>query len=253
MKIRIGCCGWCVKGGKKEYCRMFETVEVQETFYRLPRVETARRWRDEMRPEFIFNMKAWQVITHPPSSPTWRRSGLRISGSKSNRYGFLQPTEENLKAWEKTLEVAEAINANVIVVQTPASFNYSRENIENIGGFFSTIRRGGSHIGWEPRGDWREHLDEVRNICMRQDILHISDPFRCNNVSAHNIRYFRLHGIGGKEVNYSYRYTADDFKRLVDLLKAEKDRGVEEVFLMFNNVSMMEDAMKFKIFLSSYF
>lgn len=253
MKIRIGCCGWCVKGGKKEYCKIFETVEVQETFYKLPRAETVRKWREELLPEFIFNMKAWQAITHPPTSPTWKKSGLKIPRSKIGKYGFLQPTEENFEAWEKTLEVAEAMNARVIVVQTPASFNYSLKNIENIEEFFSTVRRGTSLIGWEPRGDWREHLDEVRKICMKHDLIHISDPFRCENVSIHNVRYYRLHGIGGKEVNYSYKYTVDDFRRLADLLKMDRDKDVEEIFLMFNNVSMMNDALNFKNFLSSYF
>lgn len=253
MKIRVGCCGWCVKGGRKEYCKVFETVEVQETFYKLPRAETAKRWRDEMLTDFIFNMKAWQAITHPPTSPTWRKSKLKISRSKIGKYGFLRPTEENLEAWEKTLEVAEAMDARIIVVQTPASFNYSRGNLENVGEFFSTIKRGTRLIGWEPRGDWRDHLDKVRSICMKHDVLHISDPFRCENVSVHNLRYYRLHGIGGKEVNYSYKYTVNDFGKLVDLLKIEKEKGVEEVFVMFNNVSMMEDALNFKNFLSSHF
>mgnify|MGYP001772598095 FL=1 len=246
MKVFVGTCGWSVKGGKKEYCKFFDTVEVQETFYKLPKVETAKKWREELPEEFIFNMKAWQVVTHPPSSPTWRRSGLKISKSKINQYGSLKPTDENLTAWEKTLEVAEAMNAKIIVIQTPASFKHNQENLKNVEEFLSRIKRGRSLIGWEPRGDWRDHLDEVRRICTEQDILHVTDPFRCENVSVHSVRYYRLHGIGGKEVNYSYNYTIDDFKKLIELLERDKNNGVEEAYVMFNNVNMREDALKFK-------
>ncbi|MCL7382808.1 MAG: DUF72 domain-containing protein [Thaumarchaeota archaeon] len=253
MNIRVGCCGWCIKGGKREYCKVFETVEIQETFYKLPRVETVKKWREETYSEFIFNMKAWQAVTHPPTSPTWRRSGVRIARSKISKYGFLKPTEENFEAWEKTLEVADAMNARVVVVQTPASFSYSRDNLENIEEFFSTAKRGSSNIGWEPRGDWREHLDEIRRICIKHDILHITDPFRCENVSIHNVRYYRLHGIGGKEVNYSYKYTVSDFKKLVEIISRDKDEGVEDVYVMFNNISMRDDALNFKNFVLSYF
>lgn len=246
MEVFVGTCGWSVKGGKKDYCKLFDTIEVQETFYKLPKVETVKKWREVTHRAFVFNMKAWQVVTHPPSSPTWRRSGLKIPSSKINQYGSLKATEENIRAWEKTLEVAEAMNAKIIVIQTPASFNYNQENLNNVKEFLCTARRGGSLIGWEPRGDWRDHLDEVRRICMEQDILHITDPFRCENVSEHPIRYYRLHGIGGKEVNYKYNYSVDDFRKLIEVLNMEKGKGVEEAYVMFNNVNMREDALNFK-------
>ncbi|MEN2974688.1 MAG: DUF72 domain-containing protein [Candidatus Caldarchaeales archaeon] len=244
--VRVGCCGWCIKGGKKEYFKVFDTVEIQETFYRLPRVETVKKWREDAPFEFTFNMKAWQVITHPSKSPTWRRSGLRISKSKAELYGSLKPSRENIEAWAETCKVAEALNAKIIVFQTPASFNYSDENISNIVGFFSTVERGKSLIGWEPRGDWREHLDEVKKLCSKLDILHVTDPFRSENVSNHPIGYFRLHGIGGKEANYSYRYTLDDLNRLLKIIEREEREGRVEVYVMFNNISMKDDAINFK-------
>ncbi|MCS7126420.1 MAG: DUF72 domain-containing protein [Aigarchaeota archaeon] len=246
MIVRVGCCGWCVKGGKKEYFKEFSTIEVQETFYKLPRVETVKKWREDAPVEFIFNMKAWQVVTHPPGSPTWRRSGLKIPKSKVNSYGYLKPTQENIEAWNKILEVAEGLNAKVIVVQTPASFNYSKENVKNIEEFFSIVERCRCIIGWEPRGDWREHLSEVKRLCSKLDILHITDPFRSENVSDHLIGYFRLHGIGGREVNYSYRYTIDDLYKLLENIRREREKGREEVYVMFNNVSMRDDAANFK-------
>jgi len=55
-------------------------VEVQQTFYQIPRIATGKRWREEAPPDFEFTMKAWQLITHEPSSPTYRRLRTVIPG-----------------------------------------------------------------------------------------------------------------------------------------------------------------------------
>lgn len=244
MEIRVGCCGWCVRGGKKAYYLRFPIVEVQETFYKLPKPETASRWAESAPESFRFCMKAWQAITHPPTSPTWRRSGLKIPRSKYGRYGFLRSTEENLKAWEKTLEVCRAMRAEVCVIQTPASFGYSEENLQNAESFFSAIRRDRVLLGWEPRGTWRENLPAVKKLCDRHDLIHVVDPFRCEPQSAHELTYFRLHGRGGKEFNYRYRYTESDLRELTEIARKAVEEG-GKVYVLFNNVYMADDAARF--------
>ena len=64
-------CGFTI--GRGTYFRQFRVVEVQQTFYDPPAQTTLARWRDEAPPEFEFAMKAWQVITHLGTSPTYRR------------------------------------------------------------------------------------------------------------------------------------------------------------------------------------
>jgi len=79
MAVRVGCCGFSM--ARVEYYRRFPVVEIQQTFYNLPRIATAERWCREAlacRPrngpaDFEFTMKAWQLITHEASSPTYRR------------------------------------------------------------------------------------------------------------------------------------------------------------------------------------
>jgi len=245
MEIRVGCCGWCVRGGKKAYFKEFSVVEVQETFYKLPRAKTVSKWVEEAPEGFEFTMKAWQAITHPPTSPTWKRAGIEVPRSKYNRYGFLRPTKENLGAWEKTLEICKAMEAKICVIQTPASFKYSQENAENMRRFLSSIKRDNVAIGWEPRGSWRENLDKVKKICDEFDLIHIVDPFRCQPVSSSSIIYLRLHGIGGREVNYRYKYTDDDLKKLLKMIQNFIDNGAEKIYVLFNNVSMRDDALRF--------
>jgi len=55
--IKIGCCGFPV--ARKKYYEVFSVVEIQQTFYQLPKPETARKWREEALFDFEFAMKTW--------------------------------------------------------------------------------------------------------------------------------------------------------------------------------------------------
>jgi len=46
------------------YAERFRTVEVNNTFYRMPKAEVLARWKDETPEGFVFVLKASQRITH---------------------------------------------------------------------------------------------------------------------------------------------------------------------------------------------
>ncbi len=46
------------------YARQFPAVEINNTFYRLPKAAMLERWREQVPPEFRFVLKASQRITH---------------------------------------------------------------------------------------------------------------------------------------------------------------------------------------------
>lgn len=148
----IGCCGW--PEARARYFEDFPVVELQTTFYQPPSPELAEKWRSQAPPEFIFSLKAWQLITHAPSSPTYRRLKTPIPLSQRSAYGGFRPTAEVRTAWEHTLAIARALRAAVIVFQCPASFRQSAENRKNLATFFGSIEREGRLLAWEPRGDW---------------------------------------------------------------------------------------------------
>jgi len=240
--IRVGCCGF--PGGMKGYFERFRLVEVQGTFYRLPRVETAERWRSAAREDFEFAVKVWQGITHPPTSPTWRRAGVQVGPEKQERYGFLRPTEEVFEAWERTREICRVLNSRICLIQCPASFRAVQVNIRNMREFLSRIDRGGLTIAWEPRGaSWTD--GEVKSLCQKLDLTHCVDPFAREPVFfSKGTAYLRLHGRPPGDRMYYYRYTDGDLRWLL-----EKCRGLEaeglEVYCLFNNVYMGEDAERF--------
>ena len=212
----VGCCGWTQ--AQARYVNAFDAIELQTTFYQPPGDAVARKWKLQARPAFRFCMKAWQLITHTPSSPTYRRMKFGIADSEKELYGSFRPTEQVAFAWQRTREIAKIINAQVIVFQCPASFLPTCENISNLERFFQEIDRGTSIIAWEPRGeDWTDQL--VRAICAANRLVHCVDPFIRDSAYGESL-YWRLHGRAG----YRYRYTDDDLAELGAKLEARRPR-----------------------------
>ena len=85
-RIKVGCCGF--SSSRKDYFSQFKLVEVQQTFYKMPRLETALRWRGEVPADFEFTLKAWQLITHPPTSPPYRKAGIKLLLGAEEHYTF---------------------------------------------------------------------------------------------------------------------------------------------------------------------
>lgn len=48
----------------KYYQNTFNTVEINSTFYHLPRQATIAKWSQQVSSTFVFSIKAWQKITH---------------------------------------------------------------------------------------------------------------------------------------------------------------------------------------------
>ena len=210
-------------------------MEVQRTFYQLPRVKTSYKWRQESPAHFEFTLKAWQLITHLPSSPTYRRLSHPIPEELKDAYGSFKPTPENFKAWKDTLEVARALEAEIVVFQSQPSFGPGPKNKAQMRAFFSTIERDGLQMAWEPRGPWTP--DEAGKICRELDLLHVVDPFQ-NREKAGAVIYWRLHGTG----NFRHRYTDQELGKLVTILRKSKKK---KAYVLFNNIYMWEDAQRF--------
>ena len=69
--ILVGTCGH--PGNRAVYYQTFPLLEVQHSFYQLPSMRVAEKWRAEAPDGFVFVIKAWQLITHSRHSPTYRR------------------------------------------------------------------------------------------------------------------------------------------------------------------------------------
>ncbi|MFQ6121710.1 MAG: DUF72 domain-containing protein [Dehalococcoidales bacterium] len=229
-RVKVGCCGFA--RGRKDYFRRFRLVEVQQTFYKMPKLETALKWRGEAPADFEFTLKAWQLITHPATSPTYRKAGVKILPGSEGDYGFFRPSDEVHKAWEETMRFARALQARVIVFQCPASFRETPENVDNMRRFFRSVRDSGFLLAWEPRGEWGEHT--IKTLCSELGLIHCVDPFDRESLYGEP-QYFRLHGGPG----YRHRYSEEELKSLKDKVEGR------ESYVLFNNLNMYHDALAF--------
>jgi uncharacterized protein YecE (DUF72 family) len=76
--VRIGCSGWNYADWRgrvyppgcpprrwlAHYATLFDTVEVNSTFYRLARPEAVARWVADTPPDFVLTVKASRYLTH---------------------------------------------------------------------------------------------------------------------------------------------------------------------------------------------
>src|SRR5438046_2193327 len=77
-QARIGCSGWVYKDWRgvvypqklptkqwfAHYAGLFDTVEINNTFYRLPPVSTAEMWAEQAPPKFVYALKLGQFGSH---------------------------------------------------------------------------------------------------------------------------------------------------------------------------------------------
>lgn len=229
---KIGCCGFPVSHDR--YYESFTVIEVQSTFYQPPRPETAGRWRGEAPESFEFTLKAWQLITHEASSPTYRRLKEELSESEKGRIGAFRWTAATRRAWDRTLGIARHLAADKVLFQCPASFRPTNRNKDRLRRFFGRIDREGIRCLWEPRGRWTE--GEIGALCRELNLTHSVDPFRRKPATT-GLRYFRLHGITG----YRHRYSDEELLKLSEL-----SRKRAPVYFLFNNQGMFEDATRFE-------
>jgi uncharacterized protein YecE (DUF72 family) len=76
--VRIGCSGWNYKHWRESvypkgvpqrqwleyYATLFDTVEVNATFYRLPSRDTVEAWSESTPDDFVFAVKASRYLSH---------------------------------------------------------------------------------------------------------------------------------------------------------------------------------------------
>ncbi|HUI07248.1 MAG TPA: DUF72 domain-containing protein [Verrucomicrobiae bacterium] len=230
-QVRVGCCGFAT--AQEKYYRLFSCIEINSSFYQLPKAETAARWRALAPPDFEFAMKAWQVITHRATSPTYKRTRLDPRDREyCGHFGF-NPTVR--WAWDETFAVAKALQARLVLFQCPPSFRPTNQNVANLRRFFERAKRGKFYMGWEPRGDWDP--EQVASLCQELDLIPVLDPLQTAPIPVGKIRYFRLHGASGPR----HHHTREELSRLRATCE-----GRTPTYCLFNNMAMADDAQQFQ-------
>jgi uncharacterized protein YecE (DUF72 family) len=220
-EVRVGCSGWNYKswrepvyGGRPPskwlalYAEMFDTVEVNSTFYRLPTRAAVERWAAESPAGFIFTIKGSRFLTH------YTRLTRMADGWD--------------KLWERIEPLGEAGKLGPILWQLPERFTRDDERLAEA---LRELPRVGHcfefrHPSWfcEPVYDLLE-----RNGAALAIGLMPSRPFQEIRLTA-TWTLIRFHyGARGRRGNYSDSELAE----WADAIRGLRRRA--RVFAYFNN------------------
>lgn len=223
--IKVGCCGFPTS--MKKYFASFRLVELNSTFYQYPRMETVEGWRKKAPENFEFTVKAHQDISHKAKMKT---------------------DEASIHAFELMKHICKILNSKILLIQTPGSFR--PDGLADAEHFFKKVNREGLTLAWETRGpSWEtvETYKRLRLVLAELDVTHVTDPFRIMPAYTGKTVYFRLHGLG--EQMYYYQYSDVELRKLRELVAPYEAEG-KDVYVLFNNLSMFEDGLRFMAYLS---
>ncbi len=238
MKKHIGCSGYFYWGWKGKfypeelkpnqwfqyYSSVFDTVEINSTFYHFPKESTIKKWYKEAPENFIFSVKVNKEITHL----------RKFKNTKRLINKFYSVVADNLN--EKL---------GTFLFQLPPSFHYSEQNLERIISQLNPNYKNVvefRHISW-----WNDKVYkslEEHNICF----CSISSPKLPEDlVKTTDYIYVRFHG----KKWYNYDYSDEELRFWADRIK---NSGANECFVYFNNdynAFAPKNALKLKELLNS--
>jgi uncharacterized protein YecE (DUF72 family) len=220
--VRIGCSGWNYAHWRERvypkglparrwleyYATLFDTVEVNTTFYRLPTRSAVAGWVEQTPKSFLFTVKASRYLTHIK----------RLTDMESGVARF----------YERIEPLVESGKLGPVLWQLPASF---RRNDERLASALEHLPDG-RHCFEFRHESWFD--DEVYALLRKRGVaLVIGDnpkrPFQTHELTA-DWTFVRFHyGRRGRNGNYSER-ELEEWRRRVAAWRARVD-----VYAYFNN------------------
>jgi uncharacterized protein YecE (DUF72 family) len=220
-KIYVGTSGWNYKHWeevfypaaiKKQdwfnyYSTKFNSVEINNTFYNLPKVQTIKAWKNNAPGNFIYAIKASRYITHMK----------KLKDPKEPVNNFLKIIKQ-LKS-----------NLGVILFQLPPHWKFNRERLS---GFLSQLPYNYKYVfEFRDQSWWNDETYELLNkhnvaFC----IYNMPDEETPRKITSDTI-YIRMHGPVKK---YSGSYSSQQlsgWKRWIE----NRIEKVSSVYIFFNN------------------
>ena len=224
----------------KYFSQIFNTCEINNTFYRPPSAKITTAWAAKTPDDFSFAIKLWQKFTHPK----------KISREKSDE-GWDAPTQKDFDEFRAgILPLADARKLGALLLQYPAGFHYSAENLEDLE---KTLRWFYDypkvielrHKSWsENRSNTSRLFEEYRASEVLIDEPKFRTSIRQEGEAIGDLVYFRAHGRNAKKwwhakeswERYDYLYSREEVQEHARRIKtAARKPGVKAVFGLYNN------------------
>jgi uncharacterized protein YecE (DUF72 family) len=206
------------------YSMAFNFVEVNSTFYEIPKLGSAEFWRRIVPTDFEFTVRCNKRLTHK----------LKF-----------ESVPEAYEILDKMIRICKILNAEILHFQTPPSFNYNRTNSEKVKDFFSSIKKTNLRIALETRSPTPLNPSFVKNL-QDLNIIHCVDLLKgIESAYQSDILYTRIFGKGFHNV---YQPLDSELRKIDE--KASKE-GIKKAVITMHSNRMFKDAARFKIYKES--
>jgi uncharacterized protein YecE (DUF72 family) len=219
--LRVGCSGWQYAHWRgdfypadlpaarwlERYAETFDTVEVNNTFYRLPEAKTFADWARRTPDGFLFAVKASRYLTHMRRL-TKPKAPLRLFLGRARRLGD---------------------RLGPVLYQLPPRW---RANLARLEKFLDALPRGLRHAVEFRDRSW--YADDVFGALAARGValcVHDHPGSESPRAAVGPFVYVRFHGAGER---YGGRYPTRRLASAADWLAKER-RGGRDVFAYFNN------------------
>jgi uncharacterized protein YecE (DUF72 family) len=220
MRIRVGCSGWQYRHWRGNfypadlpqrewlefYARQFDTVEVNNSFYRLPPEGLLEHWRHRVPARFLFAVKASRYLTHMKK--------------------LKDPADPLERIFSRAHELGPKLGP--VLYQLPPQL---RKNVERLAEFLKALRgeRAAKHAIEFRHPSWYD--DQVFATLERHKValcLHDMPGSATPREPVGPFVYVRFHGASGK---YNGAYPETDLHEWAEWL----GERTKPVFVYFNN------------------
>lgn len=196
------------------YASLFNSVEINSTFYKLPKGSTLKKWSENVPESFEFTLKLPKIITH----------------SKNLDY--------SLNDLEEFIEITESITdkKGCLLIQFPPSIKIEKYN--KVQSLLKDINDLVNTDSWKIAVEFRDsswYISEVYELLEELSIaLVLHDMTKAAtgwNLAQNSFVYLRFHG---PEPRYRGNYSDDFLKKMAEQIKLwiKEDKTV---YAYFNN------------------
>jgi uncharacterized protein YecE (DUF72 family) len=219
--VYIGTSGWSYKSWDKAfypkeipksqqfeyYATQFPTVEINNTFYRLPTLNAVRGWRNKAPPGFVYAVKGSRFITHMKKL--------------TNLDGAVKKYFDRIKALkEKT---------GVVLWQLPPFLGKDVGRLER---FLKILPKGYRYAIEFRHPSWLD--DEIFSVLRKHKAAHVSlssNAMPMNLTVTTDLLYIRFHGLVG---GAAHDYTRKELGPWANHIRKNSKAG-KTVYAYFNN------------------
>ncbi|HEY4121207.1 MAG TPA: DUF72 domain-containing protein [Byssovorax sp.] len=156
-------------GDIAKYHPRFDLLEVRPVDASVPRAPALRRWRKAVPPAFVFSVVLPRAV------------------------GALTPGAALDEALAESLEVAAALEARCLLLQTPADVRPTSVNKRRVVALFERVPREGNVVCWEPSGMWER--EDVLATAREAGVVAVLDAAR-DVPPPGAVVYTRLRALG---------------------------------------------------------